>query len=260
MSKRIFTLLLFCLVSSAVIKAQVGITKEDVRNYLTKKDSSCFDIGYKWAVQIKKIEFYDVNSDGKDEVIVIASSCYSGTGGPDIHGVYAKDSTGKILELTVNDNIKTFEGKPVYDNLVGNRNYILLYENNLLIEKFHDGSGRKNPLTLYFKWNGKEFNLAKVEKAEIFKTSFSCANAKTDIEKTICGNSELAAMDLKLDSLYTEIMSKLPKNKREELRDEHKEWINKRDNNCNYKGVADCLLEMFTKRIKYLTKLNKGKN
>jgi len=263
MSKTSFTrlLLILFLITFGSGKAQNNITKEDVQNYLNNKYKDCIEYErYRWAVIIQDISFHDVNNDGKDEAIVLASSCYSGTGGPDIHGVYAKDYSGKIVELTINDNIKTFEGKSIYDNLVGNRNYNLLYENNFLVEKFHDDSGSKDPLTLYFKWNGKEFDLAKVEKAKTFKTSFNCANAKTDAEKTICGNAELAALDLKLDFLYKAVMSKLPGNKREKLKDEQKEWIMKRDNNCNYRGITSCLLEMYKKRIKFLTKLNKGNN
>lgn len=263
MSKTSFVILIvnLFLLTSYYAQAQSNITKEDVQNYLDNKYKDCVEQEqYRWAVIIDDISFYDVNNDGKDDAIVVASSCYSGTGGPDIHGVYAKDYSGKIVELTINDNIKTFEGKPIYDNLVGNRNYKLLYENNFLVEKFHDVSDRKDPLTLYFKWNGKEFDLAKVEKAKTFKTSFNCANAKTEAEKTICGNAELAALDLKLDFLYKAVMSKLPGKEREKLKDEQKKWKKKRDNYCCSLGIVSCLLEMYKERIKFLTKLSKRNN
>ena len=73
--------------------------------------------------------------------------------------------------------------------------------------------------------------------------------------------AELAALDLKLDSLYTAILSKLPKNRKEKLKNEQKEWIMERDDYCNTSRlVAGCLLDMYTKRINFLTKLNKVKD
>jgi len=226
-----------------------------VQNYLNNKYKDCIEYEqYRWAVIIRDISFHDVNNDGKNEAIVIASSCYSGTGGPDIHAVYSKDSSGEIIDLFNSCEVDSFKGKPIWDNLVGNRNSRLFYEKNLLIEKFHDGSGRKNPLTLYYKWNGKGFILAKVEKAKVYKTSFNCARAKNDAEKTICGNAELAALDLKLDSLYKVIMSKLPENKRKMLKDEQREWIKER----NVTGARDVdyfLQTAYKERVKFFMEL-----
>ncbi len=254
--KKSFTLLLLSfLISFNYSEAQSDITKKDVEDYLNKKNEDCIEYNQR-KVYIDSIEIYDVNNDGNEDAIVTASSCNTGNGGPDIHGVFTKDSLRGITEL----NIK-YGPDTIYDNLVGNRNYYLSHDDNFLIADFYDVSGRQHPLIVYFKWEGKEFIIAKVIKAKTFKTSFNCANAKTDVEKSICGNSELAAMDLKLDSLYTAILSKLPKNRREKLKNEQKEWIKERDFNCNNSRlVADCLLEVYKKRIKLLTELSKGNN
>ena len=250
----IFFLLSFFLLAGNP-KAQNKLTKTGIEEYLNKKYEECIKYNER-KVYIDSIEIYDVNHDGKEDAIVTASSCATGNGGPDIHTVLTKDSLGNIKELNINYGPNT-----IYDNLVGNRNYYLSHDDNFLIADFYDVSGRKHPLIVYFRWNNKEFIIAKVVKSKRFKTSFNCANAKTDVEKSICGNPELAALDLKLDSLYTAILSKLPKNRKEKLKNEQKEWIMERDDYCNTSRlVAGCLLDMYTKRINFLTKLNKVKD
>ncbi len=84
-----------------------------------------------------KVDYYDFKGDGTQQAIVIAGTCMSGTGGPDIHSVLARNSDGELKEM------KIAEVDPkTYDNMFGNRNYDLVVENGLLVANFEDDPSR----------------------------------------------------------------------------------------------------------------------
>ena len=109
-------------------------------------------------IYINKIIYTDIDTDGQEEAIIQASSCFTGTAGPDIFGVY-KSVNSKLIELKINDNNGIFHDKNVYEGLVGNRNFTFDVRNDQIIEEFHDESDKNNPLTLFFQWDGKEITL-----------------------------------------------------------------------------------------------------
>lgn len=50
-------------------------------------------------IHIDHLEYFDLTGDGQDEAVVVASTCMTGTAGPDIHAVYKRDVDGKVVEL-----------------------------------------------------------------------------------------------------------------------------------------------------------------
>jgi hypothetical protein len=51
------------------------------------------------AVYLYNAEYYDFDKDGKNEILVYASSCLTGTAGPDITKVYSIDTNGDLHEI-----------------------------------------------------------------------------------------------------------------------------------------------------------------
>jgi uncharacterized protein YecT (DUF1311 family) len=63
--------------------------------------------------------------------------------------------------------------------------------------------------------------------------SFDCAKANTEIDRAVCGEPALAALDLQLDKLYREVLqgtSDLPS--RDQLRRLERDWLHHRDQAC----------------------------
>gem|GEM_PF-1885968 len=213
-------------------------------------------------VYIDDVAYYDFDQDGKEEAIVVASSCMTGTAGPDIHSVYRIISSSSAEELPTEDT-KEFQGRPIYDRLVGNRNYRLYVDGDgLLVQDFYDGSGREHPLKVFFRWDGHQFKVAHVALPPIYSASFDCSKAKSENEIIICGNSELARSDTKLAKTYQDILKRSPEAKMTQLKQEQVAWVKNRDKTCiPYKGErgVDCLREQYENRQKELdSKLQKG--
>ena len=59
------------------------------------------------AVFVNNIEYFDVTDDGREEAIVIASSCYTHTAGPDIVGVYQANLDGEIQPLEFKESLQS---------------------------------------------------------------------------------------------------------------------------------------------------------
>jgi hypothetical protein len=119
-------------------------------------------------VVISKLQYHDFDADKIEEVLVEGSTCDAGNGGPDIHAVYKVVSESNAVELPIDDGGGSFEGRKLYNELVGNRNYFMYVdEGGRLVEEFHDSSERppgESPLILYFRWDGKRFTLADVRR------------------------------------------------------------------------------------------------
>ena len=122
---------------------------------------------YQKPIYIYSVKYYDFDGDGKEEAIVRASSCFTGTAGPDINGVYKLSPSGQVVELRVNDNCGVYNGKKLYEDSWKDYGYDV--KNNKLINirpiyKNSDAnccpSGGAREIT--YEWNGKEFVISKV--------------------------------------------------------------------------------------------------
>jgi uncharacterized protein YecT (DUF1311 family) len=213
----------------------------DFHAYLTEGEPEC-------AVGLDSVDYADLDGDGREEALVVASTCYTGTAGPDVHKVVRLDDAGRPVELEIDDRARTFHGKPIYDHLVGNRNFDLDHDGQLLVERFQDCSERHYPLTLYLRWNGQKFVLVDVHQLPFFRTSFDCARARTDAENTVCANEDLADADRELAAAYAGLVSRLPPEEKGRLREEQRQWMRMRDG-CTYKWVHDCLSALYRERL-----------
>lgn len=93
--------------------------------------------------QINHLEYFDFTGDGRPEAVVVASTCMTGTAGPDVHADYARGPEGKLIELPFLDA----RGDPPYPNgrapVFGNPNYGLTVEDGELVVRWRDSSDRE---------------------------------------------------------------------------------------------------------------------
>jgi uncharacterized protein YecT (DUF1311 family) len=246
MKQPVVTMSLLGLMSLSLPEASSASVRQfDFADYLSQKYAP--DCG-KRAIEINSVSFADVDGDGSDEALIVASSCLTGTAGPDIHAVVRFDKSGQLRDLPIDDAKGRFKGRRIYDGLVGNRNYSLEFRDGVLLERFMDTSGRAAPLTLRFRWTGRRFRLVDVERARTFRASFDCATAHSDAENTICGNAELAEADRQLATLYKSLLGRLSTVERRRLMNEQKRWLAERDH-CTYKSVDECLRKAYSDRL-----------
>jgi uncharacterized protein YecT (DUF1311 family) len=212
--------------------------------------SGRMDIDYCPAGLKVSVAYTDLTGDGLEEAIVLGSSCYTGTAGPDIHSVYQIDVKGEVHELSV----PTAE-KKVYGSLFGNTNYVLRNDGSRLIAEYTDTSGRDHPLVVKYIWGQGGFKVDRIEASPIYRTSYECSKAKTEQERAICYVKNLADLDLKLDRVYKQAINRSELNGRSKIVRSQREWITTRDENCPiYKWWVECLQKAYQERIKELEK------
>lgn len=204
------------------------------------------------AISISHLEYYGFTGDGKEQAVVVAYTCMTGTAGPDVHAVFTRNSASEVVELPFHreeEQTFSFDQKrrlPVF----GNPNYTLTMENGLLAARWRDTSDREDPLVILYKWNGSAFVVDSVKQTGPFKTSYDCVKAAREIEQAICYSPSIAALDVELGVIYAERMRNLPAPKKASLRQEQRAWLAQREKKCViYKWWADCLSELYTKRI-----------
>jgi uncharacterized protein YecT (DUF1311 family) len=240
----------FCFIPCAVAQKLKPISTEEIVQWLYKNGDCPAD---QPPPRFHRLDYFDFKGDGNKEAIVVAATCMSGTGGPDIHSVFGRDSDGEVEEL------KIAEVDPkTYDNLFGNRNYDLVAENGLLVANVEDDSARtKIPLIIRYKWNGKEFAVDSIHKTGVYPTSYDCTKAaKGAVEDAICHVEELAALDLQLGAAYKALIAKLSAADRETLKTEQRAWLADRDKRCApYKAWIGCITDFYQKRIEELKKV-----
>jgi len=238
--------LLLCFSASAAGAAQKAkpITEDELGPWINQKyDCPADPAPYFW-----KLDYYDFEGDGDQEAIVVASTCETGTAGPDVHSVIGRDASGELVELKIPE-----ADAKAYDSLFGNRNSDLSVENGFLVATFHDDVGRDPPLIIKYTWNGKEFAIVSLKKTGVFRTSYDCAKAESDVENAICHVEELADLDVQLGTVYKSLMAKLSPAERAPLRSEQRQWLLERDKQCAlYKGWVECLRSYYQKRIEEL--------
>jgi uncharacterized protein YecT (DUF1311 family) len=244
-------LLSFSFFFSPCVRAQKPkpIDEAEIRKWLVKdKEGDCEER----QIYFRKFEHFDFKGDGNQEAIVIASTCYAGTGGADIHSVFSRDSSGELVDLKIPD-----ADPDTYDNLFGNRNYDLSAEDGVLVATFTDDDDRETPLIIRYRWNGKEFAIASVKKTGVFRTSYDCSKAQKEDQRAICHVDSLADLDLDLSALYESLLAKLSGSERDALRDEQQEWLSQREKKCViYKRWVSCLTGYYQHRIDELKKRN----
>jgi uncharacterized protein YecT (DUF1311 family) len=223
------------------------IEEDELAQYLAKQnDCERPDQIYFWST-----ERHDFLGIGYDQTIVVASTCMTGTAGPDVHSVFTRDQKGELKELE-------FETPDLhkYPVLFGNTNSAFRIEGDLLVDAYHDTSGRDDPLVIKYKWDGEKhkFEPVKIDAAKPYTTSYDCSKAE-DTALAICYVETLADLDVELANVYKAYLHTLDAQSRKHAVEDERHWLAERDRSCAiYKGWVGCLEESYKKRIAELQK------
>ena len=242
-------LLILLIVTSVEALAQEPIEEGEVEKWIAEK-SECGDNVDQ--IHIIKLEAVEFTHDGRSQAIVVAMSCITGTAGPDVQTVLSRGANGTLIEL----NMSTVDTKILEANLFGPGSADLYAQGDLLVLKYTDSTGRENPLLVKYKWSGKQFEIAAVEKSKPFPTSYDCAKADENIERAICHVKSLADLDLQLGMLYKKLLGNLDPGGKTALRAEQRKWLAARNAACpvSDKWFVDCLESRYRKRMTELQK------
>ena len=223
------------------------IEEDELAQYLAKQnDCERPDQIYFWST-----EGHDFLGVGYDQTIVVASTCMTGTAGPDVHSVFTRDQKGELKELE-------FETPDLhkYPVLFGNTNSAFRLEGDLLVDAYHDTSGRDDPLVIKYKWDSEKqkFVAVQIDAAKPYTTSYDCAKA-ADTALAICFVESLADLDVELAKVYKTYLHTLDAESRKRAVEDERHWIAERDRSCGiYKWWVECLEESYKKRIAELQK------
>jgi len=102
------------------------ITEEEIKVAINNRSDvdECQNLD---QIQIDHLEYHDFIGDGQEEAVVVASTCMTGTAGPDIHTVYKRDANGRVVELPFRNGggDPSFKGSvrqlPIFGNALWNR-------------------------------------------------------------------------------------------------------------------------------------------
>jgi uncharacterized protein YecT (DUF1311 family) len=217
------------------------ISKEEVSEWLNQNEECPADQPpYFW-----RSDEVDLKGDGTPQLIVVASTCMTGTAGPDIHSVFSRSSDGELIELPITKP----KDPNFFGNLFGNSNYDFTAENGLLVASYHDDIARDTPIVIKYKWNGKEFAVVSIHKTGVFPTSYDCSKAQSDVERAICHVDSLAALDRDLAAVYKSALARLSGPDREALRSEQRDWLVQRDKSSLFKNWVPRLTALYQQRI-----------
>lgn len=245
----IIATLMLASISLVATHAQQPIQEVEVEKWVAEQNECGDDLD---QIHIIKLDAVDFTHDGRPQVIVVAMSCNTGTAGPDVQSVLSRGSDGKLIEL----NVPVVDSKVLDETLFGPGSADLDAEGDLLELRYTDSTGRKNPLVVKYKWNGKGFEIARVEKSKPFATSYHCSKAKQNTDRAICNVKALANLDLRLSVLYKNLVAALPAPDKSALRAEQRKWLAVRDAACpaNDKWFVDCLQNRYRERMAELQK------
>lgn len=208
------------------------------------------------TVPTYKIAFVDLNDDGIDDaVVLITGNEYCGSGGCSL--VVFEGVAGRFKFVSSS----TITREPI----------LLLAEKN---KGWHTLSvlvagGGVTPGQVVMQFNGRKYpsnpsTQRKAKKAELegakiligqgraqsFRTSFDCANARSEIEKSICGVKELAEADVELSAIYNSLQSNLPASEKIQLKRDQLDWLKNRNATCSKSvNIADCIQSFYINRI-----------
>jgi len=228
------------------------ITEAEIKSFINNGSGAdeCESLD---QIHIDHLEYHGFTGDGQQEAVVVASTCMTGTAGPDIHAVYKRGADGKIFELPFLNakgdpplSARSDEKIPVF----GNANYGLTVENDRLVARWGDSSDREEPVVVWYKWDGKQFAVDHLKVEGPFPTSYDCAKATKELDRAICYSPSVAALDVQLGQVYRARLLQLPPEKKQELTSQQREWLARREKECTiYKWWVDCLKDLYTKRI-----------
>jgi len=220
------------------------IDEDDLRNYLAKQNDCEYD-----RIYFSMLEQADFLKKGYSQAVVVASTCMTGTAGPDIHAVYTRDAAGEIKELPMQ------EVKLPHTVLFGNSNSTFRIGAGILVEVYSDTSEREDPLIVKYRWNAEKeiFGIIAIEAAKRYPTSYDCDKAEKIGDGTalaICYVEQLADLDIDLAKLYKTYLASLSAEERKNAIAEQREWLQERNKSCGiYKMWVDCLDAAYKKRI-----------
>jgi uncharacterized protein YecT (DUF1311 family) len=231
------------------------INEDELREHLAKHYECQPDQIHFW-----RVDQFDFLGKGYDQAVVVASTCMTGTAGPDVHAVYTRDEKGELKELAMQ------KLKLDHRVLFGNANSEFRIEDGVLVDAYRDTSDRDEPLVVKYKWNAAKqmFEIASVKAAKPYTTSYDCAKAeKTEKDGNyedeaalaICYVESLADLDVELAKLYKTYLAGLDAESRKAAVEEQRSWLKKRNKKCTiYKWWVECLNEAYTTRIAELKK------
>ncbi|WP_181699422.1 lysozyme inhibitor LprI family protein [Chthonobacter albigriseus] len=82
--------------------------------------------------------------------------------------------------------------------------------------------------------------------------SFDCDRAKGEIETLICGDDELAALDVELAKAFAAAMSRAPASEVSLLRQDQSQWRKSRNECRRLDDIRGCTLDAYRKRLSEL--------
>ncbi|MGA7399895.1 MAG: lysozyme inhibitor LprI family protein [Candidatus Sulfotelmatobacter sp.] len=235
-------LLLLATLSAFPQDRKQSLSEEDIRSYLAG-GSGCKPED----VNVDNLEYFDFTGEGVDEAVVVASTCATGTAGPDVHAVLSRRSDGSIIELKIP---APSEKQQVV--LLGRVFSDLSVEDALLVQTFHDTSGREDPLIIKYRWSGKdrEFHPVDVKTPQRYKTSFDCDRATAGVEAAVCYSSDVASLDIQVDGIYKRWLDSLNDEESDVLRSEQRDWLRKRNLICGSDwAIVECLSILYRARL-----------
>lgn len=200
-------------------------------------------------IYVWKVGQFDFLGKGYDQAVVVASTCMTGTAGPDVHSVFTRDANGELQELKIE------EVKLEHRVLFGNANSTFRIENGLLVQVFGDTSDREEPLVIRYKWDAakEQFTAVFVAAAKPYPTSYDCAKAEIAQDETaqaICYVKSLAELDIELAKIYKAYIDVLMPAERKKAIEEQRAWLTKRNADCGiYKWWVECLTDRYNARI-----------
>jgi uncharacterized protein YecT (DUF1311 family) len=199
------------------------------------------------GVDIDNLEYFDFVGDGNEEAVVVASTCATGTAGPDVHAVVRRNPDGSLIDLKVPEPTDKQQA-----SLFGRTFYEFNVQDGILVETYHDESGRTDPLVIRCRWNAHDhgFQIVEAKTPPLYKTSFDCDKAKTGVENAICYSSTAAALDLALNQTYKAWLDNLNDAESDVLMKEQRDWLNKRNLICGEdRSVFECLETLYRARL-----------
>ena len=96
--------------------------------------------------------------------------------------------------------------------------------------------------------------------ADAVGAGFDCAGARTAVERYICGEPRISALDAALNDLYQDLLKKMAPSEVEGLAQEQRNWLKVRDNACDIDAPEvenrvrrQCMEKMYADRISALS-------
>jgi uncharacterized protein len=84
------------------------------------------------------------------------------------------------------------------------------------------------------------------------KPSFKCTQSSHEIEQLICGNDELAALDVSLNNLYNTVLKHTPAGAQKRLKAEQIGWVKGRNDCWKADDKVACTRDAYNARINEL--------